>query len=173
MPSVGSLGLAFYLLTLVFTGLFILLFPIADPVALALGAKHTDHIRYRLMSFSLTGQTSQEGDVIAFDAETYPGPPDPDPVSEASFQWLLDAAGPRNEFWSAIFGTPEGPFDQYAVVASIRPELFDCRGYRVDRPGDFAAALADALACDAPAIIDVIVDPEARPPRMAMSREAR
>jgi len=33
--------------------------------------------------------------------------------------------------------------------------------------------MKDALASDEPAVIDVIVDPDARPPRIAMSREAR
>lgn len=33
----------------------------------------------------------------------------------------------RNAFWAGIFGTPEGPFDQYTLVAAIEPELFDCR----------------------------------------------
>jgi hypothetical protein len=82
------------------------------------------------MSFSLTGQTSQSDGLIPFDAATYPGPPNSDPLSEKSFEWLLDAAGPRNEFWSSIFGTFEGPFDQYAVVAAIWPQLFDCRPAR-------------------------------------------
>ena len=52
-------------------------------------------------------------------------------------------------------------------------ELFDCRAYRVDRPGTFAEAMWGALASGEPAVIDVIVDPDARPPRIAMSREAR
>lgn len=51
--------------------------------------------------------------------------------------------------------------------------LFGAQGYRVDRPGSFADALADALHCGAPAVIDVIIDPEARPPRLQISREAR
>jgi hypothetical protein len=80
----------------------------------------------RLMAFSLTGQTSQEGDIIGFDASTYPGRQPPTPASEASFRWLLAAAGPRNDYWSGIFGTLEGPFDQYALTAAIQPELFDC-----------------------------------------------
>jgi inosine-uridine nucleoside N-ribohydrolase len=100
-----------------------------DPVGgtLLLWASGRARVPLRLMSFSLTGQTSQDGDVIAFDAATYPGRQPPTPASEASFRWLLAAAGPRNDYWSSIFGTDEGPFDQYALVAAIRPELFECR----------------------------------------------
>ena len=52
-------------------------------------------------------------------------------------------------------------------------ELFGCRGYRVDRPGQFQATLTDAVASNAPCVIDIIIDPEARPPRTAISNEAR
>lgn len=103
-----------------------------DPVGgtLLLGATDEHHVRIRLMSFSLTGQTSQQDDLIGFDAATYPGRIPPTASSEASFAWLLAAAEPRNAFWSGIFGTPEGPFDQYALTAALRPELFDCRPAR-------------------------------------------
>jgi hypothetical protein len=103
-----------------------------DPVGgtLLLGAVRERHVPLRLMAFSLTGQTSQQGEVIGFDAETYPGRIPPTPESEASFAWLLDAAEPRNAFWTEIFGTPEGPFDQYALTAALEPELFDCRPAR-------------------------------------------
>lgn len=100
-----------------------------DPVggALLLGADDGAQVPIRLMSFALTGQTSQTDDVIGFDAETFPGRQPSTPESEASFQWLLEASAPRNDFWSGIFGTPEGPFDQYAVAAVIAPDLFDCQ----------------------------------------------
>ncbi len=52
-------------------------------------------------------------------------------------------------------------------------DLFGCGGYRVDRPGQFDNALRDALATGEPALIDVIIDPEARPPRTPTSRDAR
>jgi thiamine pyrophosphate-dependent acetolactate synthase large subunit-like protein len=52
-------------------------------------------------------------------------------------------------------------------------ELMGCRGFRVDRPGQFAAAFDAALASGAPSVIDVIVDPDARPPRTAGSLAAR
>jgi len=106
--------------------------PRMDPIgaALLLGAKNARDVKIRLMSFSLTGQTSQAGDLIPFNSETYPGPPVVTPRARESFQWLLDASVPRNEYWSGIFGTEEGPFDQYALVAMIRPEVFDCREAR-------------------------------------------
>lgn len=103
-----------------------------DPVGgtLLLGAPDAKHVPIRLMSFSLTGQTSQAGDVIGFDAATYPGRRPPTAASEASLAWLLEAAAPRNAFWSGIFGTLEGPFDQYALAAAVQPGLFDCQPAR-------------------------------------------
>jgi len=74
----------------------------------------------------------------------------------------------RVEAYGPVIGVDHGNPD-FAKLA----ELFDCRGYRVDTPGQFAGALKDALASGEPAVIDVIVDPEARPPRIALSREAR
>jgi acetolactate synthase-1/2/3 large subunit len=55
----------------------------------------------------------------------------------------------------------------------ILADLFGCRGFRVDTPGQFDATLREALATGAPCVIDVIMDPDARPPRIAASREAR
>jgi acetolactate synthase-1/2/3 large subunit len=74
----------------------------------------------------------------------------------------------RVEAYGPVIGVDHGNPD-FAQLA----ELFDCRGYRVDTPGQFAGALGDALASGEPCVIDVIVDPEARPPRIALSREAR
>ncbi len=74
----------------------------------------------------------------------------------------------RVEAYGPVIGVDHGNPD-FAKLA----ELFDCRGYRVDTPGQFAGALRDALASGEPCVIDVIVDPEARPPRIALSREAR
>ena len=74
----------------------------------------------------------------------------------------------RVEAYGPVIGVDHGNPD-FAQLA----ELFDCRGYRVDTPGQFAGALRDALASGEPCVIDVIVDPEARPPRIALSREAR
>jgi thiamine pyrophosphate-dependent acetolactate synthase large subunit-like protein len=74
----------------------------------------------------------------------------------------------RVQAYGPVIGVDHGNPD-FAQLA----ELFACRGYRVDLPGQFRAALADALASNEPCVIDVIIDPESRPPRMAMSREAR
>lgn len=74
----------------------------------------------------------------------------------------------RVEAYGPVIGVDHGNPD-FAKLA----ELFGCKGYRVDQPGQFQSALRDALATGAPCIIDVIIDPEARPPRTAISREAR
>lgn len=74
----------------------------------------------------------------------------------------------RVEAYGPVIGIDHGNPD-FAKLA----ELFGCKGYRVDRPGQFNAALKDAIASGEPCVIDVIVDPDARPPRTAMSREAR
>lgn len=74
----------------------------------------------------------------------------------------------RVEAYGPVIGVDHGNPD-FAKLA----ELFDCRGFRVDKPGQFAHALKDALASGEPSIIDVIIDPEARPPRITISREAR
>ena len=103
--------------------------PIGGTLLLAAPNRGGD-VPIRLMSFSLTGTTSQQGNVIGFDAATYPGRIPPTPESTLSFEYLLAAAAPRNDFWTGIFGTPEGPFDQYALAAAVRPNLFDCRAAR-------------------------------------------
>ncbi len=74
----------------------------------------------------------------------------------------------RVEAYGPIMGVDHGNPD-FAKLA----ELFGCRGFRVDQPGQFHAALADALSTGEPCIIDVIIDPDARPPRAQVSREAR
>lgn len=100
-----------------------------DPVSIALllAAKRAKTVPIRLMNFALTGQTSQRGDLIVFDAANYPGPPSPTPASRASFKWLLRAATVHNAYWKGIFGNVEGPFDQYTLAAVLKPEFFDCQ----------------------------------------------
>jgi acetolactate synthase I/II/III large subunit len=71
-----------------------------------------------------------------------------------------------------VYGQPQGVEHTNPDFARLA-ELFGAKGYRVDQPGQFAPAFADALASARPALIDVIVDPKARPPRIAISREAR
>ena len=70
--------------------------------------------------------------------------------------------------YGTVMGVDHGNPD-FAKLA----ELMGCRGFRVDRPGQFAAAFDAALASGAPSVIDVIVDPDARPPRTAGSLAAR
>lgn len=71
-----------------------------------------------------------------------------------------------------VYGQPQGVDHSNPDFAKVA-ELFGADGYRVDAPGQFEAAFAAALASGRPSVIDVIVDPAARPPRIAISREAR
>lgn len=74
----------------------------------------------------------------------------------------------RVEAYGNVMGVDHGNPD-FAKLA----DLFGCRGYRVDTPGTFDATFREALSTGAPCVIDVIMDPDARPPRIAASREAR
>ncbi|CAM5193299.1 Acetolactate synthase-1/2/3 large subunit OS=Castellaniella defragrans OX=75697 GN=HNR28_001029 PE=3 SV=1 [Castellaniella defragrans] len=74
----------------------------------------------------------------------------------------------RLEIYGDPFGVEHGNPD-FAKLA----ELHGIRGYRIDRPGRFSEALSEALASRSAAVLDVILDPDARPPRIAISREAR
>lgn len=74
----------------------------------------------------------------------------------------------RVEAYGPVMGVDHGNPD-FAKLA----ELFGCRGYRVDQPGQFQDALTAALSTGESCIIDVIIDPDARPPRVQVSREAR
>jgi inosine-uridine nucleoside N-ribohydrolase len=116
--------------------------PREDPLAatLFLAAKTPTPVPIRLMTFQLTGQTSQADDLIFFDASTLRGPTPSTPASERSLAWVLAALEPRNAFWSSIFGTEEGPFDQYTLAATLWPHLFACDD-----------ALAYVLQCPFPA----------------------
>lgn len=82
--------------------------------------------------------------------------------------FALGSQRKRLELYGEPFGVTHGNPD-FAKLA----ELFGADGYRVDRPGQFADAFAAALASGRPTVIDVIVDPKAHPPRIAISREAR
>jgi len=99
-----------------------------DPVGGALFLYAADEVPVKLMSFALSGQTSQSGDrYMHFDNTTLKGPNPPTAASQKSLNWIIEASKPRNEFWKSIFGAAEGPFDQYTLVAAIKPELFDCQ----------------------------------------------
>ncbi len=71
-----------------------------------------------------------------------------------------------------LYGTPYGVEHGNPDFARLA-QLFGADGIRVDRPGQFAEAFASALTSGRPTVIDVIVDRQARPPRIAISREAR
>ncbi len=100
-----------------------------DPVGgtLMLAAGKARSVPIRLMSFGLTGQTSQTAGLFGFDAATYPGRKPSTAASRKSFKWLLEASEPRQAYWKGIFGTIEGPFDQYTLAAALKPEVFDCQ----------------------------------------------
>lgn len=74
----------------------------------------------------------------------------------------------RVEAYGPVIGVDHGNPD-FAKLA----ELFGCKGFRVEQPGEFGAALKEAVASGAPCVIDALIDPDARPPRTATSREAR
>ena len=82
--------------------------------------------------------------------------------------FALGSQRKRLELYGEPYGVQHGNPD-FAKVG----QLFGADGYRVDKPGQFADALAAALASGRPTVIDVIVDPMARPPRIAISREAK
>jgi len=85
--------------------------PLAGAILLAEAGEQD--VPVRLLSFALTGQTSQEENLIAFRRPDFVGPAKPTPRSEASLAWLLNASKARNAYWADIFGNEEGPFDQY------------------------------------------------------------
>ncbi|MBT5223004.1 MAG: hypothetical protein HON51_11805 [Gammaproteobacteria bacterium] len=100
-----------------------------DPIAgaLLLGSEAARKIPIRLITFSLSGQTSQSGDLIEFNSSTLKGPTPATPESQFSLNLLLQSSVPRMQFWESIFGTPQGPFDQYTLTAAVWPELFNCQ----------------------------------------------
>ena len=74
----------------------------------------------------------------------------------------------RVEAYGTVMGVDHGNPD-FARLA----ELFGCRGYRVDQPGSFDETFREALTTGAPCVIDVIMDPDARPPRIAAGKHAK
>ena len=102
-----------------------------DPLgaALVLAADRVS-VPLRFIPFRLSGKTSQSGDVFTFDRATYPGPMSGSEAGRASYEWLLAASKPARQSFINAFGSAEGPFDQYTLVAAVQPDLFDCRaGY--------------------------------------------
>lgn len=70
--------------------------------------------------------------------------------------WGAEKAYQRDFFGERYLGADVAnpPYDKLA-------ELWGARGFRIDRAADMADVLAEAIAADAPAIVDVSVDPNA------------
>jgi acetolactate synthase-1/2/3 large subunit/sulfoacetaldehyde acetyltransferase len=70
--------------------------------------------------------------------------------------WGAEKSYQRDFFGERYIGAdvPNPPYDRVA-------ELYGAAGFRVERTADMSDALAAALACGKPAIIDVMVDPDA------------
>ena len=104
-----------------------------DPIAAAMAlAVDRVNVPMRFMTFQLTSGMSQKGNIFAWNKDTYPGPPRPATKQQiTSYRWLIKASKARREYFTSIFGTPEGPFDQFTLIAALRPDLFDCVRGRV------------------------------------------
>jgi thiamine pyrophosphate-dependent acetolactate synthase large subunit-like protein len=70
--------------------------------------------------------------------------------------WGAEKAYQRDFFGERYVGAdvPNPPYDKLA-------QLYGAAGFRVDKASQMEAALREALACGKPAIVDVMVDPEA------------
>jgi acetolactate synthase-1/2/3 large subunit/sulfoacetaldehyde acetyltransferase len=70
--------------------------------------------------------------------------------------WGAEKAYQRDFFGGRYLGAdvPNPPYDRLA-------ELWGAAGYRVERAADLEATIAAAIACGRPAIVDVMVDPNA------------
>jgi acetolactate synthase I/II/III large subunit len=80
-------------------------------------------------------------------------------IANATFGWIK--AGQRSGFEARYFAVDFSP-GQHARIA----EAYGIRSWRVEDPADLEPALAKALACDRPALVDVVTQPlhEARAP---------
>jgi len=70
--------------------------------------------------------------------------------------WGAEKAYQRDFFGARYIGAdvPNPPYDRVA-------ELFGAAGFRVEKPGDTEDAIRAALSCGRPAIVDVMIDPNA------------
>jgi acetolactate synthase-1/2/3 large subunit/sulfoacetaldehyde acetyltransferase len=70
--------------------------------------------------------------------------------------WGAEKAYQRDFFGARYIGAdvPNPPYDKVA-------ELFGAAGFRVEKPGDAEDAIRAALSCGRPAIVDVMIDPNA------------
>jgi thiamine pyrophosphate-dependent acetolactate synthase large subunit-like protein len=70
--------------------------------------------------------------------------------------WGAEKAYQRDFFGGRYIGA-DVPNPRYDKVA----ELFGAAGYRVEKPSELSDTLRDALDCGRPAIVDVMIDPDA------------
>lgn len=70
--------------------------------------------------------------------------------------WGAEKAYQRDFFGGRYLGAdvPNPPYDQLA-------RLWGACGFRVDKPADLESVLGEAIGCGKPAIVDVMVDPDA------------
>lgn len=70
--------------------------------------------------------------------------------------WGAEKAYQRDFFGGRYLGAdvPNPPYDQLA-------RLWGARGFRVERASELESAIGEAIACGEPAVVDVMVDPEA------------
>jgi acetolactate synthase-1/2/3 large subunit len=67
--------------------------------------------------------------------------------------------GSKGRYGAAVPNTELSPVDCARVAEGL-----GARGFRVDDPAKLDAVLAEALACGAPAVVDVAIDPDLAPP---------
>jgi len=70
--------------------------------------------------------------------------------------WGAEKAYQRDFFGGRYLGAdvPNPPYDQLA-------RLWGARGFRVERASELESAIGEAIACGEPAVVDVMVDPDA------------
>jgi acetolactate synthase I/II/III large subunit len=80
-------------------------------------------------------------------------------IANATFGWIK--AGQKSGFGGRYFAVDFSP-GQHAKIA----EAYGVRSWRVAEPADLRPALARALACDGPTLVEVVTQPlhEARAP---------
>lgn len=72
--------------------------------------------------------------------------------------------GYQKDAEDALFGAHTEACNFAPVDHAALARACGARGIRVERTGDLAPALAEALALDGPTIVDIVTDPSARPP---------
>jgi acetolactate synthase-1/2/3 large subunit len=72
--------------------------------------------------------------------------------------------GYQKDAEDVLFGAHTDAVDFAPVDHAAIARACGCHGERIERAADFLPALQRALAADRPTVIDVLSDPEARPP---------